>query len=225
MKIKLLSEILKLFPNFQPGWRGAPPDRIVANPCFGTLLHAVVCNDAGVPLYDQPVWAEPAGAITVPLTAEGKLGFVENYRPAVSLDGVPYPPTTLNGCGVVSLELPRGFPNAGETADQAALREAVEEMGFEATMAERIGETNPNTTYFPNSQQIFLVTLTSRKSEIHRPDPTEQIRARFLTTAQVLEAIATGKIFCGMTKSALMTYFSSDRGQAALRSLIPDGQC
>lgn len=221
MKTKLLSEVLKLFPHFQTGWRGEPPDRIIANPRFGMLLHAAVCDDSGTPLYDQPVWAEPAGAITVPLTADGKLGFVENYRPAVAAAG-SHPPSTLDGCGVVSLELPRGFPNSGETAREAALREAEEELGLEAATAELIGETNSNTTYFLYHQQIFLVTLTSRKAMSNQPDATERIeRTRFLTTDEVLQAVSSGKIVCGMTKSALLTYFSSGKGQAALRNLPP----
>jgi hypothetical protein len=224
MKTKLLSEIQKLFPDFHPGWRGNPPDVILANLHFGTLLHGVVCDQVGTPLFDQPVWAEPAGAITVPLTAEGELGFVENYRPVVAASGGPYPPSTLDACGVVSLELPRGFPNPGETAEEAAMREAEEELGLEAASAEIIGRTNANTSYLLTDQKIIIVTLTGSKAIANRPDHGERIdRTRLLTIGEVVRAIASGDIFCGITKSALMTFFSSDQGQAAYRRFITGG--
>ncbi len=221
MKAHLLSKASVPIPGFHAGWQPDPPDVIAANPRFGTIMHAVVHGPDGAPIYDQPVWAEPLGAVIVPLQPDGSVVFVENHRPVVAAGPWEYPPRTLDGCGCVSLELPRGFANPGEEPLATAVREAEEELGMEVGVVERLGLANPNTTYCIGGHEIYLARLTGRPSTRHPPDLAEGIvRTVTLDVPGLLHAIRSGRIFCGITKSALMTFFAS---QPAARRGLDEG--
>lgn len=212
MRLKALSEAGRMDPEYLPQWRRGGGDLIIANRAFGTILHAAICDDSGKVLYDQPVWAEPGGAIIVPRNPRGAIGLVELYRPVLNNSPLAeYPPVDLSGHGRFSLELPRGFPEEGETPEETALREAEEETGFEALNVTKIGESNFNTTYFLANTLIFLVELSDRKASPAFNDIAEHIRrVRFLDRREVFEEVSRGVIFCGATKSALMTYFARE---------------
>ena len=95
--------------------------------------------------YDGMIITENGGgAVTIPymIDADGNvfIGVVKEYRPALGGD-------TLN--------IPRGFLDAGETHKETAVRELAEETGFRAmgsrmvTLAQGL---NPNSTYFNTSK-------------------------------------------------------------------------
>jgi 8-oxo-dGTP pyrophosphatase MutT (NUDIX family) len=203
-------QFLSATPELQPQWRPSPPDVVLTNPRFGALLHVAVCRD-GRPIYDQPVWAEPVGAIVVPVLADGRLVFVEVWRPVAAADEaqVVYPVGTLEARGRWSLELPRGFPEAGEAPADTARREAEEETGLAVATVTRIGSCNPNTTFFLNHLPVFQAEVAGEAVGAGR-DEREQIRRRVeLTWDEALQAVAGGRIICGFTQAALLALLAS----------------
>lgn len=208
MKLRLLSEVQKNHPLFTPSWMRTTGDVIAEDLRFGSLRHGVVCADNGPPQYDLPVWLEPSGAVCVAVTPDGRIALLEHFRPVPrsSRSPKPWPPVDFSSCGRVSWELPRGFPNPGETSEQAARREAEEELGWAVESVEFLGESNANTTFCWNSQAVYLVRVNPGRPAQTKPDLTENIRrVRLFLWEEVLRMTADGRIFCGFTKAALFS--------------------
>ncbi|MDX2213967.1 MAG: NUDIX domain-containing protein [Oculatellaceae cyanobacterium bins.114] len=211
MQIHYLSKVLTQHPNFSPGWHPQGIDCPLTGEKFGTILHIVVCNDAGYPLYDQPVWAEPVGAIIVPVDETGRIGFIETFRVAPPAKGNRsiYPPTELNQHGLLSLELPRGFPEQGEAPEETARRETEEEMGIVVRDVVLLGENNTNTTFFLNNIPVWLAHVDKEATTLQSPDPIELIRkTKFFLVSEVMDLITSGRIVCGITKAGLLHYLA-----------------
>jgi 8-oxo-dGTP pyrophosphatase MutT (NUDIX family) len=211
MKIRYLSEVSTEYPSLEIGWERRDENVICSNPKFGSILHVAVCNEFGEPLYDQPVWAEPIGAIIVPIDTKGRIMFIENFRHIPSKEdnlGI-YPPSDLSKQGRLSLELPRGFPLPNESPEDAARREVEEEIGFQVQRMISLGANNANTTLFLNNSTIWLAYMTeSQKSDL-APDPYEFINSvRLLNMEEVLTCLQAGQILCGLTKSAILHYLA-----------------
>jgi 8-oxo-dGTP pyrophosphatase MutT (NUDIX family) len=80
-------------------------------------------------------------AMVVALNPQGQLLLVRQYRPAV---------------GIVTLELPAGHVEVGETPEQAARKELCEETGCEADTLELLAVLRPSTARFTNRAHIFF---------------------------------------------------------------------
>lgn len=208
MKLKLLSEVQQQHPSFTPRWQRTAGDVIAEDLRFGSLRHGVVCGDNGSPEYDLPVWLEPCGAVCVTVTPDGRIALLEQFRPVPrgSVSQESWPPIDLSASGRVSWELPRGFPNPGEAPDQAARREAEEELGWAVESVEPLGESNANTTFCWNSQAVYLVRVDPSRAARAKPDKTENIRrVEIFAWEEVLQMTVDGRIFCGFTKAALLS--------------------
>ena len=79
-------------------------------------------------------------AVVVAVTAEGGLLMVRQFRPAV---------------GARSLELPAGHVEIGETPEEAARKELLEETGYEADVFELTATLSPSTARFTNRMWCF----------------------------------------------------------------------
>lgn len=210
MKLRYFSAAVAEHPDARAGWRTDGNDVVIANPDYGVIVHVSVCRDDGHPLYDIPAWAEPPGAIVVPVTIDQRLVLIENVRPVPPAEGGRgvYPPEDLGRQGRVSLEFPRGFPLPGEPPHEAARREAEEETGLRVVDVTQIGECNPNTTYFLTNLPVFLARMESAPVAA-RVDAHEEIRAlHLLSPSQVLALVAEDKIVCALTKAALVHYLA-----------------
>jgi len=115
--------------------------------------------------YDGVVIREPGGAVTVPYVVDedGRfyIGVVEEYRPTMG------EPMTKN--------VPRGFSDFGETKEQTAKREFMEETGYRALgsqMVKLAEGLNPNSAFFDYSQSpdagvsIFAVQVKPEELEL-----------------------------------------------------------
>ncbi|GAX36537.1 NUDIX hydrolase [Nodularia sp. NIES-3585] len=211
MNICYLSQFLAKYPSLKISWKRGDENIICSNPKFGTILHVVVCNDAGEPLYDQPVWSEPIGSIIVPIDTTGRIVLIENFRhvpPTADTPGI-YPPSDLSKQGRISLELPRGFASPNESAEDTARREVEEETGFQVQEIIFLGENNTNTTFFLNNATIWLAYVAQSEDLSSSPDSYEFINSvRLLNMEEVFTCLQSGQIICGSTKSALLHYLA-----------------
>jgi ADP-ribose pyrophosphatase len=114
----------------------------------------------------------------VPVTADGKIVMIEQYR---------------HGTNEVTLEIPGGMVDEGESHAETAARELVEETGYRASTVELIGRSRPN----PAIQNNWLYSFVARNcvlTQAPQPDEVEQIDVRLVPFNEVPRLITTGAI-------------------------------
>ncbi len=114
----------------------------------------------------------------IPLTPEGKLVLVEQYR---------------HGTEEISLEIPGGLIDPGETPAEAARREMHEETGYDTNDIVYLGTVAPNPALQNNRCHSYLARNVVPTAAQHL-DPTEDIAVRLVDPADVPGLIAEGTI-------------------------------
>jgi ADP-ribose pyrophosphatase len=109
---------------------------VFATPWFQVL--ASPGKDEGSPNYAIQA---PDFAAVVALTPQGQLLLVRQYRFAVN---------------AVTLELPAGHVEVGETPEQAARKELVEETGYEADTFTLLANLSPSLARFTNRMWCYF---------------------------------------------------------------------
>ncbi len=98
-----------------------------------------------------------------------------------------------HGVREVTLEIPGGMLDPGETIAEAALRELEEETGFAGPQAREIGCVWPNPAIQSNRCYTFLVEGAQRVTE-PRPDPYERIEVLTRPLADMPRLMRSGEI-------------------------------
>ena len=135
-------------------------------------------NPRGGRVHDFYVIEAPDWINVVPLTDEGEVVLIEQYR---------------HGAEEVSLEIPGGMVDEGESPREAAGRELLEETGYAASELVYLGKTRPN----PAIQDNWIHTFLARGVEFrHEPvfDGTEHTVVRLVPLERIPSLIAEGKI-------------------------------
>jgi ADP-ribose pyrophosphatase len=114
----------------------------------------------------------------LPLTANAEVVMIEQYR---------------HGSDEVTLEIPGGMVDEGETPEAAASRELVEETGYLSREMLYLGKTRPN----PAIQNNWIHTFLARDTVFdHTPvfDSTEHTVVRLVPLKEIPDLISTGVI-------------------------------
>ena len=114
----------------------------------------------------------------IPVTEAGDVVMVEQYR---------------HGTDEVTLEIPGGILDPGETPEAAASRELLEETGYAANQLVLLGRSRPN----PATHNNWIYTyLADRVSAIRAPvfEGTEHTAVRLVPIADVPVLVADGTI-------------------------------
>jgi ADP-ribose pyrophosphatase len=106
------------------------------------------------------------------------------------------------GSNVVSLELPGGIIDPGETAVEAAVRELTEETGYVGTAARLLGSFHPNPAIQRNQNHVVLVENARRSAELAW-DPDEELETLLLPAAEAVAAAADGRVTHALMVNAL----------------------
>lgn len=122
----------------------------------------------------------------IPITRDGRIVCVHQYR---------------HGTEEVSLEIPGGVIDDGESPLEAAHRELLEETGYEAETIEQIGVVAPNPAIQNNRCYTFLARNVR---EVRKPrlDAMEDIAVELVDPADVPGLIAAGMINHGLVVGA-----------------------
>ena len=128
--------------------------------------------------HDFYVIEAPDWINVVPLTRGGAVVLIEQYR---------------HGSLEVSLEIPGGMVDAGESPREAAARELLEETGYGASEALMLGRTRPN----PAIQNNWIYSFLARDVQFEREpvfDTSEWTVTRLVPLADVPKLISEGAI-------------------------------
>ncbi len=127
--------------------------------------------------YQREVVHHPGSAVIVPVSADGTITLVRQYRhPTVRY----------------LLEAPAGSLKRGEAPEEGAARELEEELGLVAGHLEKLSEFFVSPGFCEEKMWVFLaMDLTETKQQLDDDEVIELVRIPF---AQALSMITTGEI-------------------------------
>jgi 8-oxo-dGTP pyrophosphatase MutT (NUDIX family) len=128
----------------------------------------------------------------IPFAADDQVVMIKQYR---------------HGARKVTLEIPGGLVDPGDTPEKAAARELWEETGYQAEELVKIGVVNPNPALFNNRCYTF-VARNARKMHDPMPDQTEDIEVVLIPLIEIPNLISKGEIDHAMVITAFYWYFS-----------------
>jgi ADP-ribose pyrophosphatase len=120
----------------------------------------------------------PRCVVAIPITADGRIVLVEQFRHAVQR---------------ASLEFPAGVMEDGEEPVAAACRELEEETGYCARSAELIAEFDPDPALQSNAINV-VVARSCEANGTRNQDSGEDVAVHVVDAAEVSRLIADGTI-------------------------------
>jgi ADP-ribose pyrophosphatase len=127
---------------------------------------------------DYYILEYPDWATAFALTEDNKVVMVRQYR---------------HGLGVISVELPGGVIDKGETPEQAIARELREETGYVFDSIEEIGQVSPNPATSTNYMHMFLARGGKKVAE-QNLDATEDVEVLIHTVEEFKQMLRENKI-------------------------------
>ncbi len=132
----------------------------------------------------------------IPVTPEGRLVCIRQYR---------------HGIEAVTLEVPGGMVDPGESTAAAARREMYEETGYDTEQLVYLGRIAPNPA-LQNNFCHFYLALDARLDGPQRLDGAEDIDVVLLDPAEVPALIVQGRIDNGLIVAAFYFFDQYQRG-------------
>lgn len=129
------------------------------------------------------------GAVILPVTPDGRVIFVKQYRYAY---------------GEEVLELPAGKLDPGESPIVAAARELEEETGMVAAKYYNLGKLYPSPGY--TDEIISMYAAAGLKDVGQHPDPDEFLEVEILSFSEALNLIYKGEIKDAKTICTLLKF-------------------
>jgi ADP-ribose pyrophosphatase len=120
----------------------------------------------------------PTTVCAVPVTADGKVLMVRQYRHPIR--------ETI-------LEIPGGFIDKGETPEQAVKRELKEETGYEFTSVINVGKIAANPGVLDNFTYLFLAQ-GGVKTSVQKLDKNEELEVEEITLEELKTLFLENKI-------------------------------
>lgn len=139
-----------------------------------------------------PDWAQ-----VVPVTPTGEIVMIRQFR---------------QGAEGVTLEIPGGIVDRGESPLDAAARELLEETGYTAERFVSFGDLNPNPALFSNRLHAFAAEGAERTAEI-RNDGNEETVVELVPAADLPRLLLDGAVDHALVVSTLWRYLHWSRSR------------
>ncbi|HVD45188.1 MAG TPA: NUDIX hydrolase [Rubrobacter sp.] len=169
------------------GWKRLGSERLMETPYFSLRSDRLRLPGGGIkdPYY---VIERPDAAIIFPLTADGEVVLVSQYRPPLE---------------TMELGLPAGLVEAGERPGEAARRELSEETGYTGGEWEPLGAVASSPSLKDNRAYLFLARGVE---ETMTPDPDEHelVEVVRVPVKELLDLVHSGKIVSSSGVAAIM---------------------
>lgn len=189
------------------GWRTLRSSLALDHPVL--KVERALRRDHGGKEHEFVLLHSPDWVNVVPITAEGRAVLIRQWR---------------QGSQELTLEIPGGLVDPGESPAQAGARELREETGYLAGELSFLGKVNPNPALFSNTCHTFLA-LDCRLEGLQRLDPTERIEVVTVPVRDLPGLVSRGQIVHSLVISALSFFWL--RGGAARPAeqiLAPGGE-
>lgn len=132
----------------------------------------------------------PAWVNVVALTPRDELVMVRQFR---------------QGSRVVTLEIPGGLVDPGESPEAAAARELIEETGYRAGHLASLGSLNPNPALFGNRCHMQVALDCEPAAEIQN-SATEETLVELVPLASLPDLLQRGAIDHALVVAALYSF-------------------
>jgi ADP-ribose pyrophosphatase len=150
---------------------------------------------------DAEIVRHPGSVVIVPVTADGEILLVRQYRHAI---------------GRSAWELPAGSLKPDESPRSAAIRECHEEIGLIPSHVEALGGFFPTPGYCDEEMHFYLATglrVPESSDAAAHPDEDEDIETHAFSTAVLRQMIRAGEVIDLKTVAGL-ALVESRRGAA-----------
>ncbi len=129
----------------------------------------------------------PGAVILLPVDQDGRIWFIRQFR---------------YSAGEILLELPAGTMEAGETAENCALREIREETGMRAGRIQKIGEFFMAPGY--SNEYLYLFLAEDLAPDPLKGDEDEVIQVEPMEISQAFKMAEGGEVRDAKTLAALL---------------------
>ena len=153
---------------------------------FGLRVDRAVSPRTGA-AHDFYVLESDSWVNVIPITSEREVVLIRQYR---------------HGTREVTLEIPGGIVEAGDSPQEAARRELREETGYEAGEMIGLGFVHPNPAFLDNRCYTFLAQDV-RRTGLQTQDDKEDIHVLLKPLAEIPKLIREG----GITHSLVVAAF------------------
>jgi ADP-ribose pyrophosphatase len=136
----------------------------------------------------REVVVHPGAAAIVALNENGEVLLVKQYRKAVES---------------TTLEIPAGTLEVGESPEECASRELIEETGFQALELDKLVEFYPSPGFSSEVLHVFKASGLKRVSDVEA-----ELAIRFVRLEEIVERIRKGEIRDGKTVIGVMMAFT-----------------
>lgn len=138
----------------------------------------------------REVVEHPGASAVVPITDDGRVILVSQYRHAA---------------GTELLEIPAGTLKPGESPEACAIRELREETGGIAVKLEYLTTIYPSPGYSNEAINLFVAKIGERVEQ--KTEPDEDIKVLTLSMDEAVKLIKEGKIRDAKTITALLLIY------------------
>ena len=127
----------------------------------------------------------------IPVTAQGEVVLIRQYR---------------HGTRELTLEIPGGIVDRGDTPEEAARRELVEETGFKEREMVLLGSVHPNPAFLTNRCFTYLAKDVVRV-QTQEQDDKEDIEVEVRSLGEIPGLIRKGEITHALVVAAFYRYY------------------
>lgn len=178
-----------MFRFSKPRWETLKDKKVYETPIFSLHEKTVMPNGENDPA-DFYVLKAPEWINVLPITPDREIVLVEQYR---------------HGVDETTLEIPGGMVDPGESPEEAARRELLEETGFSSENWSYLGKVSSNPAILTNFTHIYLADECAETAD-QKTDGYEDIKKHVIPLDDFLEHVHKGDVHHSIVLAAVAKY-------------------